>query len=370
MNLHNALKELPLIMSDEAVSPENRVALVCSQKDLPAARSYLNASGLKKITAICLFDQAVEKAQAKTLPPIVTMEELLAIQDVRPLLFAPDYFSVPVHPSCGFLAARRLAQSTDSFSLYPPLNHADWHARAFPDLYDCFGARLEAAYEQLEDENSRRAFAQAVKMLLTGNPGYVRPAPYPQYCHPIVQVRSGDIVIDGGAHALAETISFAKASQGGTIVCFEPEPSLYAQLNQAITTLPKNVTMRVLPFALGAKTTSCYIVCNDAGSWVTLKPREGVEPVVMRDLDSVLREEKISHVDVIKLDIEGCEYDALCGAADCIRRDRPKLMISAYHKKDDIVTIPELLRSLVPGYKFHFACHEMFCGEFLYYAHV
>lgn len=57
-------------------------------------------------------------------------------------------------------------------------------------------------------------------------------------------------------------------------------------------------------------------------------------------------------IDLIKLDVEGCEISALKGASRTISERKPKLAISVYHKKEDLVEIPELLLSLNPSYKF------------------
>ena len=371
--LCDALCNLPLTMADYPPHSGEKIFLVCSAEDFPAAHDYLQTQKVE-IAAICLFDRPDRSCCPDTISDgtsVVPLDALASFPDARPLLFSSDYFSVPVHSGSGCLAARALAAHTASFSLVPKLEHTEWHARAFPDLYKRFGKQLDTVYTRLADTESRLAFAQAVKMLLTGNPGYVRPAPFDQYFHPATQVLPGDIVVDGGTHSIQETLHFARVAQEkGMVLCFEPEPALFAALRETAGNLPEKLTVRPLPFALGAESFSCFIVSNDAGSWVTRRPREGALPVTMRDLDSVLCEENIDHVDVIKLDIEGCEVDALRGAAECIRRDRPRLMISAYHKMDDIIAIPELLWSLVPEYTLHFACHEMLVGEFLYYAHV
>lgn len=59
-------------------------------------------------------------------------------------------------------------------------------------------------------------------------------------------------------------------------------------------------------------------------------------------------------VDIIKMDIEGAEYDALIGAKNTILRDKPILMISAYHKPEDLFVLPEFINSLDCGYDIYF----------------
>ena len=43
------------------------------------------------------------------------------------------------------------------------------------------------------------------------------------------------------------------------------------------------------------------------------------------------------------MDIEGCEYEALDGARECIKKNRPILAICAYHRRDDLLRLPKHL---------------------------
>jgi len=70
-----------------------------------------------------------------------------------------------------------------------------------------------------------------------------------------------------------------------------------------------------------------------------------------RKLDEIVLPEDI--VTFIKMDIEGAELEALRGAADIIKRDKPKLAISIYHKETDYVDIAEYILSLVSDYKLY-----------------
>lgn len=71
----------------------------------------------------------------------------------------------------------------------------------------------------------------------------------------------------------------------------------------------------------------------------------------------------------IKMDIEGAELDALHGAAEMIKDNKPKLAICLYHRDEDLWTIPLYIKSLVPEYKFY--CREnRHGGEFVLYAAV
>lgn len=71
------------------------------------------------------------------------------------------------------------------------------------------------------------------------------------------------------------------------------------------------------------------------------------------DREEILKE-NIDRVSLIKMDIEGYELKALRGARETIQKYKPVLIISAYHRREDILEIPYYLKDLVPEYKFRF----------------
>ncbi len=69
----------------------------------------------------------------------------------------------------------------------------------------------------------------------------------------------------------------------------------------------------------------------------------------------------------IKMDIEGAELAALKGGAKTIKKYKPKLAISMYHKPEDMIEIPAYILSLVPEYKLylrHYSTND--CETVLY----
>jgi hypothetical protein len=57
------------------------------------------------------------------------------------------------------------------------------------------------------------------------------------------------------------------------------------------------------------------------------------------------------------MDIEGAELDALKGAEETIKRDKPKLAICIYHKDSDFVETPEYIHEFVPEYRLYVRHH-------------
>lgn len=129
------------------------------------------------------------------------------------------------------------------------------------------------------------------------------------------------------------------------IWAFEPDKIQFDKCKKIFEPY-KNVELFHL--GLGERTYKSNIVLmNNSGSYIGKAP-EGVEVSVV-SLDDMHFDEKI---DFIKMDIEGFEEKALIGAKNIIKRDKPKLAISIYHKRDDVFKIPSVILKLNENYKF------------------
>ena len=76
-------------------------------------------------------------------------------------------------------------------------------------------------------------------------------------------------------------------------------------------------------------------------------------PVRFTSVDSLVNDE----VSFIKMDIEGAESRALDGAANTVRKYKPKLYVCAYHRNEDLFALPLKINEICPGYRFYFRHH-------------
>lgn len=86
----------------------------------------------------------------------------------------------------------------------------------------------------------------------------------------------------------------------------------------------------------------------DEGAHITCQ-KENTVKIEAVALDHVINEE----ISFLKMDIEGSELAALKGSKELIKKYRPKLAISIYHKKEDIIEIPQYIESLNLNYKMY-----------------
>lgn len=108
----------------------------------------------------------------------------------------------------------------------------------------------------------------------------------------------------------------------------------------------------VYPYGLSDKDETVHYEANGTSSAIS---KNGSETAELRRLDGVLQDVPVTF---IKMDIEGAEPLALAGAANTIRRNRPKLAICTYHKAEHLWQIPEQILALCPDYRFYFRHHD------------
>lgn len=92
---------------------------------------------------------------------------------------------------------------------------------------------------------------------------------------------------------------------------------------------------------------------------------EGTCVIKTTSIDNVLAGERATF---IKMDVEGAELESLKGAQETIRKYRPKLAISLYHKPEDILEIPEYILELNPAYRFTIRHYHADMTEMVLYA--
>lgn len=152
-------------------------------------------------------------------------------------------------------------------------------------------------------------------------------------------IKKNATVVDGGANIGVFSIFAAQKHPDATIYAFEPTPSTFKKL-QANTAKYPNI--KCFNYALGAENGEVSIV--DLGNFDGRNYiGAGGIPVEMKTIDSLN-----IPMDFLKMDTEGYEADILKGAAETIKKYRPVIAMSAYHKPEDKTELPALVNSLAP----------------------
>lgn len=165
------------------------------------------------------------------------------------------------------------------------------------------------------------------------------------------EVRPGDVVLDCGAHVGNTAVYFSqKTGERGHVYAFEPMPDAFTQLKKNVGHLA-NVSP-VNSAVLKAKGIAEFSMMGAASRLAREARNYPVVPVYTVSIDEFVSMQHIENVDFIKMDIEGGETAALQGAQDTITRCKPKMAIAVYHEEMDLVSIPMLIKKILPEYSF------------------
>ena len=159
------------------------------------------------------------------------------------------------------------------------------------------------------------------------------------------EAEPGDTVLDCGTFTGNTSLYFSqKVGAGGHVYGFEASPSTFARYAENMRKLA-NVTPVHAAVHNGCGT---LFLAGDGNAGANVHNASGVE-VPAISLDVFFRTNGLKRVDFIKMDVEGAEGKALEGAKEIISAWLPRMALSAYHKEDDLIRIPECIESIAPG---------------------
>lgn len=164
--------------------------------------------------------------------------------------------------------------------------------------------------------------------------------------------RAGDTILDIGANAGIHALAFAaQANPGGKVYAFEPTNDAFARLQENVRLNPQ-LNVEPIQLALSDRNLTAQTV-DFRSSWRTDGVNEQrFSTVSFRRLDDWIRDEKVSDVCVVKIDVDGHEYSVIRGATETLSRFLPTVLmeVGLYHFDDPTRDPIALLGSI--GYRF------------------
>lgn len=180
-----------------------------------------------------------------------------------------------------------------------------------------------------------------------------------------LEFKPGDIILDLGANEGIFSIMMAKVFPGIKIMAYEPVPRTFATLMKNIELNNLQLVNDIAPFNIGIgkdeNNTFDMTVSKDhsggSTAWCTFNPDHHISTkVIIKTLDSILS--LIPKVRLLKIDIEGMEYEALY---PCTLLDRVDMIVGEFH-------INNKLKNVSPQYDPHeLATYLGDKGKLVYY---
>lgn len=213
------------------------------------------------------------------------------------------------------------------------------------EYYDAHKSEFDGIYTRLADEVSRNTFENIVNFKLTGDINYLfacetgEDEPYDSF----LRLSGDETYLDLGAYRGDTVFSFIKrVGQYKKIIAVEPDKKTFAKLCAA-TRGVKNIR-NINAFA-GEKPGTAGIFSNGSRGMSSTGTAQTAEIITVDGL--------VEKPTFIKIDIEGGEAAAIKGAAETIKRCRPKMQIAAYHRAGDLIDLPKAVLDVREDYKIY-----------------
>ena len=255
------------------------------------------------------------------------------------------------------------------------------------DLYDFFGQTLGVRYwltsrdyyfslqpilQELDtlwaDNTSKALFRSVMEFRLTGDSAKLpspdlinpyHPKDLPSWKTPLRFVDCGAFEGDTLSDFIENRIKIEAT------VAFEPDLKNFIKLTRFVASHEQHLPDATL-FPCGVYSSTKQLTFETGQGMASNISSRGTAVIQCVALDDAIL---TFAPNLIKMDIEGAEYDALLGARQIISTYTPGLAISLYHRPEHLWQLPMLVESLAPSkYKFYMCSHALNDFELVLYA--
>ena len=234
------------------------------------------------------------------------------------------------------------------------------------DFYETNRKRIADMLNLLSDEKSEMVWGRVMNYRINREtiPEDLYSENDQYFCRNIIKIEDGEVFLDGGAYTgdtiqqFMDTCKREKV-QYKKIVAFEPDKNNFMLLSKFY-----GKRKEIMLFDKGLSKEADILYFQEEGVSSRLS-EQGTVRIPVVNIDGV---PECRDVTFIKMDIEGAEMDALYGAKETIKRNRPKLAVCIYHSDEDMVRITEYIHSLVPEYRLYVRHHSRSAVETVVYA--
>jgi FkbM family methyltransferase len=216
-----------------------------------------------------------------------------------------------------------------------------------------FGAHekeIDEVYDRLSDDESKEIFENVIKYKLTGDVSYLeaRVSDKREVYKGLLRAEKIQVYADLGAYngdTVRELAEYAPSLKRA--VALEPDKRTFKKLSAYAESESRFAVTPVNAAAWSHDTTLLFDASGNRNSNVG-NAGKTVE-VASVALDSVAD----GAVDYIKYDVEGSEREAIAGSMQTINKYSPTLLVSLYHRSEDIFELPLIIKEKFPKYKLY-----------------
>lgn len=309
--------------------------------------------------------------------PIISYEKLVKEHKHSIILITTSKFAVEIKRQLltdGFYENNIQCIDSGPLSFYTHMHTWGW---SHDDIY-LYQDHISSVYYLLTDKKSKELFLKKIAIFFLGAHyrsfiefigtfsesiakfGFESPNDHDfvenflYFNNDLISLINNEIYIDVGAYTGDSALQFIRACENNClkykkIYCFEPDPKNYVNLLKSVFKQRDICCIQKGVWSNSGKVQFESSEMITARSAKIILDKKGIEINTIK-IDSMFFDVPVT---LIKMDIEGAEYEAIKGAAKTIRKHKPKLVISIYHKRNDVFELPLLIHEICPEYKLY-----------------
>ncbi len=201
---------------------------------------------------------------------------------------------------------------------------------------------IKKVYDALADKESKDTFQKIIEFKLSGLTDKLRECQYDGGLFDSLPLHDDEIYVDVGAYRGDTVETFLNSVNAyRKIYAFEPNEKTYLKLCENTKNLKD-----FQPILSAVSDFDGEIQVFSAGRGTSISKKGKTVPVC--SLDAFFGAAPIT---LVKMDVEGEERAALVGMKNIIAEQKPKMIIAAYHRSEDIFSIPLQVLQMQHEYK-------------------
>jgi FkbM family methyltransferase len=220
-------------------------------------------------------------------------------------------------------------------------------------------AKLDKTRKLLADEKSRLVFDRWLEYRLSGKIDILDSVASPrEELLSLLKLGQEEFFVDAGAFKGDTIEEFLKAvgqdkspetPRFKKIIAIEPDAKNYTLLRRKFYAYGSGIFRSINAVAWDKDETVKFNAKTGRGGGVNATGGRQVD-IAGVTVDTLVEGNKPTY---IKIDVEGAERKVLQGARASITKHRPKMLVSLYHRSEDMFELPLLIHSFNPRYKLY-----------------
>ena len=206
---------------------------------------------------------------------------------------------------------------------------------------------IEYIYNILRDDKSKELYNDIINFRLTGKLSYTRNTESLSISISNLCKGDYDSILDGGAFNGDTSLMLNDIFHPSRLYALEPDSRSFRKLSEKTS-----VFENIKPINAALSDEDIVSVIKETGSRGTSEYGSNRRAKDAK-INFISADNITERLDLIKLDIEGNEEKAISGSERIIKEYQPDLIISAYHKTDDIITLIKYIESIKKGYSYY-----------------